>query len=72
MTTPDQVDPVFRATFYLLPPAVQKAIGEGNPRAIERLYRMYDLVRTNAPNRAERRRLQRRKQLPAINRLERT
>jgi hypothetical protein len=61
MTKPDTLDPRFRACFNSLPARTQKAIAEGNPRAVERLYRMYDLVLTGAPNRAERRKMRRKK-----------
>lgn len=51
-----EVDPVFRATFQALPARVRAQIEAGNPHAVKRLYALYELVRTGAPNRAERRR----------------
>ena len=52
----EQVDPVFRACFDALPAAVRAQVEAGNPRAVKRLYHLYTLVRTGAPNRAARRR----------------
>lgn len=51
----DQVDPLFRATFDALPERTRREIEAGNVRAVKRLYGLYTLVRTNAPNRADRR-----------------
>lgn len=51
----EQVDPLFKATFQALPKRTQAQIEAGNPRAVQRLYDLYTLVRTAAPNRADRR-----------------
>lgn len=51
----EQVDPLFRATFNALPARVRVQVEAGNPRAVKRLYHLYHLVTTAAPNRADRR-----------------
>lgn len=55
----EQLDPLFRACFDSLPPRVRAQIEAGSPRAVKRLYGLYTLVRTGAPNRADRRKAQR-------------
>lgn len=56
----EQVDPLFRACFDALPARVRTQVEAGNPRAVKRLYGLYRLVTTGAPNRADRRRKVRR------------
>jgi hypothetical protein len=56
----EKLDPLFKWCFLNLPPRTQRQVEAGNPRAVQALYRSYDLMRSGAPNRAARRKAARR------------